>query len=73
MTAPGPDTPPALAALDLGALVEGPLSQARARIEAAGGRLRAVPRNEPVTLDYRADRVTLIVENDVVVSVVGIG
>ena len=76
MSASGPqssDTPTALAALDLDELVGGPVQSAQDRIESAGGRLRAAARNQPLTMDYRPDRVTLIVEDDVVVSVVGIG
>lgn len=76
MTAPSagsPDTPAALAALDLSELVAGSVDAARARVEAAGGHLRAAGRNQPLTMDYRPDRVTVIVEDDIVVSVVGIG
>jgi hypothetical protein len=73
MSDTGTNPPPALAALDLEALVDGPETMARERVEAAGGQLRAVGRNQPVTLDYRPNRVTLIVADGVVVSVVGIG
>jgi hypothetical protein len=73
MVEPGSDTPRALADLDLQALVGVSHSQARAAIEAAGGQLRAIHRNQPVTLEYRPNRVTLVVVNDQVVSVIGIG
>jgi hypothetical protein len=68
-----PDTPPSLAALGLEELVGCSVETARVRVESAGGQLRAARRDQPLTMDYRPDRVTLIVEDDVVVSVVGIG
>jgi hypothetical protein len=69
----GPGTPVELLALDLASLVGRPVAEAKARVEAAGGRLRAVGPNDAVTLDYRGDRVTVLVIDDEVLDVTGIG
>jgi hypothetical protein len=62
-----------LAALDLTALVGRSVDEARRIVEAVGGRVRVVAPHQPVTLEYREDRVTLIVVDDVVRDVTGIG
>lgn len=62
-----------LRTLDLSSLVGRSLDEARAVVETAGGRVRVVGPGDPVTADYRADRVTLIVENGVVTEIAGIG
>jgi len=67
---PGPD---ALTRLDLDALVGQSVEEARAAVYDAGGVLRAVAPGEAVTLDYRADRVTVVVEDGRVASHHGIG
>jgi hypothetical protein len=68
-----PGTPAELLALDLGALVGQPVDAARAQVEAAGGRLRAVAPGGAMTMDYRGDRVTVVVVADEVLEVIGIG
>jgi potato proteinase inhibitor type I family protein len=65
--------PTELNALDLNDLVGTPLDQARLTIERAGGVVRAVAPKQPVTLEYRENRVTLIVVGGVVSEVIGIG
>jgi Peptidase inhibitor I78 family len=67
---PGPDT---LATLDLDALVGQSVEEARAAVHDAGGVLRAVAPEEPVTLEFRPDRVTVVVDDGRVVSHHGIG
>ncbi|MGX7681956.1 I78 family peptidase inhibitor [Jatrophihabitans sp. DSM 45814] len=62
-----------LAELDLESLVGLPVTEARARVEGAGGVLRAAAPNSALTMDYRPDRVTLIVEDENVISVYGRG
>lgn len=57
-----------LADLDLTALVGLPVEQAREAVTAAGGVTRTVEPGGMVTLDYRADRVTLVVEDGRVVT-----
>ena len=59
--------------LDLDAMIGGPVDEARAAISDAGGILRAVGPDEATTLDYRLDRVTLVVEDGQVVRSLGIG
>jgi hypothetical protein len=68
-----PGTPVALLELDLDDLVGSSVDKARAVLEAAGGRLRAVAPGQAVTMDYRGDRVTATVENDRICEVLGIG
>jgi hypothetical protein len=65
--------PDALQHLDLDALVGQSLEEARAAVEDAGGVLRAAGPNDAVTLDYRPDRVTVVVEDGRVTSCYGIG
>jgi hypothetical protein len=67
---PGPE---ALARLDLDALVGQSVEEARAAVHDVGGVLRAVAPQDAVTLDYRPDRVTVIVEDGRVTSHLGIG
>ena len=64
---------PQLAALDFAALVGRPVAAAAAAVEQASGSARVVGRTDFITLDYRPDRVTLVVENGTVVQVTGIG
>ncbi len=59
-----PGTPVALLELDLDDLIGLPVDKARALLESAGGRLRAVAPGQAVTMDYRGDRVTATVEHD---------
>jgi hypothetical protein len=59
--------------LDLQNLVGLPVEQARERITEVGGEVRTVPPDGMVTLDYRASRVTLIVDDQTVVDVRGPG
>ncbi len=59
--------------LDLDALVGRSVAEARSVIGAAGGTLRAVPPGQPVTADYRPQRVTLLVQDERVVRSLGIG
>jgi hypothetical protein len=70
-------TPPAipaeLAALDLEALVGTRVEEATRIIEAAGGKVRALAPEQPMHLDYRQDRVTLVIVDGVVRRVLGIG
>jgi hypothetical protein len=71
--APSSEPNPQLAALDFAALVGRPVAEATATIEQAGGHARVVGKGDFITLDYRADRVTVVVENGTVVHVNGIG
>ncbi len=59
--------------LDLTTLLGQPVDQARRAVTEAGGTVRAVAPHQPVTLDFRPDRVTLVVEDGVVTEVAGIG
>jgi hypothetical protein len=59
--------------LDLRSLVGLPVEQARERISDAGGEVRTVPPDGMVTLDFRATRVTLIVDHETVLDVRGPG
>lgn len=68
-----PVTPHDLLALDLSALVGQPVEDARQVVEAAGGRLRTVAPGGALTMDYRPDRVTLEVIDDLVTAVHGLG
>jgi hypothetical protein len=66
--------PDALRHLDLDALVGQPVDEARAAVQDVGGVLRAVGADDPVTLEYRPDRVTVVVDEDNrVISHHGIG
>ena len=65
--------PRALQELDLASLVGLPLAEATELVTAAAGHVRAVQPGSVVTADFRPDRVTLIVEHDVVLECVGIG
>jgi hypothetical protein len=65
--------PAGLAELDLDTLVGLPLSEATALVEREGGFVRATAPGQAVTLDYRSDRVTLLVQDGMVVRQVGIG
>jgi len=66
-------TPVALLELNLDELVGLDPETARERVEAAGGHLRAVRPGQPVTADYRGDRVTVITEDGRISEVTGIG
>lgn len=66
-------TPTALAELDLNGLVGMPSAEAAATVEKAEGIVRRIPRGGLMTMDYRPNRVTLVVEDDVVTEVIGIG
>lgn len=68
-----PGTPAELAALDLDALVGTRVEEATRVIEAAGGKVRALAPEQPMHLDYRVDRVTLMIVDGVVRKVLGIG
>lgn len=59
--------------LDLSALAGMPADEARAIIAAAGGQTRVVEPGGSVTMDYRPDRVTLVVADGRVVSTPAIG
>ncbi len=63
----------AITEFDLGVLVGLPVDEARRSVEQAGGTLRPVAPNQAVTLDYRAERVTVLVEDGVVTRAVGRG
>jgi hypothetical protein len=63
----------ALQRLDLDTLLGRSVDDVRGAVEHAGGVLRAVPPNSAMTLEYRPDRVTVVVENDVVTAQLGIG
>jgi hypothetical protein len=67
------ETPRALQDLDLAGLIGLPVERARAVVEATGGVLRAVAPGTAVTLEYRADRVTVLVVNGEVIETGGIG
>jgi hypothetical protein len=68
-----PTTPAELLELDLSTLLGRTEAEARQLVEAASGSLRATAPNQAVTLDYRPERVTIVVVDDRVVSVQGIG
>ncbi len=59
--------------LDLEALVGRSADEAQAAVTAAGGTLRTVSAGEAMTMEYRADRVTLLIEGGQVVRNLGIG
>ncbi len=72
--------PAALRDLDLTSLIGLSVGRARAVVEAAGGQLRDVRAGQAMTMDYRPNRVTVIVadpadetEQAVVSEVFGIG
>ncbi|MDQ1730354.1 MAG: Peptidase inhibitor family [Pseudonocardiales bacterium] len=67
------DIPADLADLDLDALIGMPIEQATAVVESEGGFVRVAAPGQAVTLDYRPDRVTLVVQDGIVVRQVGIG
>jgi hypothetical protein len=67
------DIPTDLAALDLDTLVGMPIEQAAALVESEGGFVRVAAPGQAVTLEYRSDRVTLLVQDGIVVRQVGIG
>lgn len=66
-----PENP--LADFDPESLLGLPRAEARRRVEAAGGVLRAVAPGAVVTLDYRSNRITVTVEDDLVTAVNGVG
>lgn len=68
-----PVTPHDLLALDLTALVGRPVAAAREVVERAGGSLRTVAPGGAMTMDYRPNRVTLEVVDDVVTAALGLG
>jgi hypothetical protein len=59
--------------IDLDALVGRSVDEAREIVTGAGGTLRTLAPDQPMTLDYRADRVTVIVDNERVERSLGIG
>jgi len=62
----------ALERMDLDSLIGMPVPQARAVVEKLDGVLRAVVEGGAITLDYRPDRVTVVVDAvDCVVRVLG--
>ena len=69
------ELPPAapLTGFDLRGLVGLSEVEARLRTEAAGGVLRAVAPGSTVTLEYRPNRITVIVEDGRVTTVRGVG
>ena len=67
------NAPQTLQDLDLDALVGEPIDRAQEAVEAAGGTVRRVAPGGAMTLDYRSNRVTLVVEDDRVVRSLGIG
>jgi len=67
------EPPRSLQDLDLAGLIGLPVERARAVVEQAGGSLRAVAPGEFVTLEHRADRVTVLVVNGEVIESHGIG
>ncbi len=64
--------PEALARLDLDSLIGLGVAQARARVEEAGGRLRAVPPGRAIGLPYAPGLVTVMTDDDRVTSVLGL-
>ncbi len=67
------EPPQSLQNLDLDGLIGLPVERARALVEDAGGVLRAVSPGDVVTLEYRADRVTVAVVDGEVIENNGIG
>ena len=67
------EPPQGLKGLDLDALVGLPVERARTIVDQAGGVLRAVAPGDVVTLEYRPDRVTVVVVNGEVIESNGIG
>ena len=67
------DIPQSLQDFDLPSLIGRPVAEARHSVEGAGGVARLVAPGGAVTLDYRPNRVTLIVDEDRVVGTRGIG
>jgi hypothetical protein len=68
-----PATPMSLLELNLDELIGLTPDVATERVAAAGGHLRAIGPGQMVTLDYRGDRVTAIVEDGHISAVQGIG
>ncbi len=64
--------PEAVGRLDLDSLVGLSVAEARARVEEAGGILRAVPRGRAIGLSYQPGRVTVLTDDDRVTSVLGL-
>ena len=64
--------PEALGQLDLDSLIGLSVAEARALVEGAGGRLRAVRRDQAFDLSYSPGRVTVSIEDDRVTSVLGL-
>jgi hypothetical protein len=64
--------PDALKQLDLGKLAGVPADDAREVVERAGGQVRITAPDGYVFADFRADRVTLVVENGLVVEAWGL-
>ena len=58
------DVPEPLQQLDLDGFVGRGVDEVREVVEAAGGALRVVAPDGAMTLEYRPDRVTVVVEND---------
>jgi hypothetical protein len=67
------EPPQSLQNLDLDGLIGLPVDRARAVVEEAGGMLRAVAPGDVLTMEYRADRVTVVVVNGEVIESHGIG
>lgn len=67
------EPPQSLQNLDLDTLVGLPVERARVVVEEAGGVLRAVAPGDVVTLEYRSDRVTVLVIDGEVIESRGIG
>lgn len=67
------EPPQSLRDLDPHALIGLPVDRARAIVEDAGGVLRAVAPGTAITLEYRADRVTVVVVDDEVIESSGLG
>jgi hypothetical protein len=68
-----PSTPMSLLELNLDALIGLPTEIAAQQVVAAGGQLRAIEPGQPVTLDYRGNRVTAVVVDGRISTVHGIG
>ena len=68
-----PDVPNELLALDLNSLVGLTAIEARSLVESHGGQLRTYAQGEALRMDLRPNRVTVLIENDRVRSVQGIG
>jgi len=64
--------PAALGRLDLDSLIGLSVAEARARVEEAGGKLRAVPRGRAMGLPYHPGLVTVLTDDDRVTSVLGL-